>query len=135
MEAVFPPDFSRIGNRRYSTHSSNQKHKEPDSIRQDHRGIIIICGRKTTAKSNVKHRKSPEARKYLGHTKSSGSDTFLFYNRLQKIFFLYSLIEKRTLYLSMLFDHTSNNIMIPNYFQNLFWHHMCWLHQNDLFTV
>jgi hypothetical protein len=49
---------------------------------------------------------------YLGHTKSSGSGTFLLYSRLQEIFFLHSAIVEKKLYLSMLFDHTSSNIII-----------------------
>jgi len=43
---------------------------------------------------------------YLGHTKSSERDTLFSYRRLEEIFFLYSLIEKRLVYFSMLFDHS-----------------------------
>ncbi|CAF1624165.1 unnamed protein product [Adineta ricciae] len=52
---------------------------------------------------------------YLGHTESSGSDTFILHGGLLKVAFLYSLIEKKKLYLSMLFDYTSDNIMILKY--------------------
>ena len=45
--------------------------------------------------------------RYLGHTKSSGSGTLIPYRKLKETFFLYSLIEKRMLYFSMVFDHTS----------------------------
>jgi hypothetical protein len=52
---------------------------------------------------------------YLRHTKSSGSDTLFPYSTLKETFFLYSLIENKKLYLSMLFDHTSHNIMVINF--------------------
>jgi len=60
-------------------------------------------------------KKSNQFSIYLGHTKSSGNDTFLPYIRLKEIFFLYRLIEKKKLYLSMLFDHTSTSIITLNY--------------------
>jgi hypothetical protein len=50
--------------------------------------------------------------KYLGHTKSSDSGTFFAYRKLKKNFFSYKKIERLLLYLFMLFDHYSSNIIV-----------------------
>jgi hypothetical protein len=49
---------------------------------------------------------------HLKHTISSGSGTLFSYSMTEKIFFLYKVIEKSKLYLSMLFDHTSYNVIV-----------------------
>jgi hypothetical protein len=49
---------------------------------------------------------------YLGHTKSSEGGTFFSCRKLEKIFFFYEQVERLSLYLSMLFDHYSTNVMI-----------------------
>jgi hypothetical protein len=64
--------------------------------------------------------------KYLGQTKSSGTDTLFSYSTLKETFFLYSLIEKEKLYLSMVFDHTSTNIIRINFRYNIFRWYRCW---------
>jgi hypothetical protein len=43
--------------------------------------------------------------KYIGVSKSSGNDISVPHNKLDKNFFLHRMIEKKMLYLSMLFDH------------------------------
>src|ERR1700722_17624060 len=64
---------------------------------------------------------------YLGHIKSSDSDTFILYKKLKETFFLHSLIEKRMLYFSVLFDHTFTNILKIKLRSDLFRLHACWL--------
>ncbi len=49
---------------------------------------------------------------YLGHTKISEGGTFFSCRKLEKIFFFYEQVERLSLYLSMLFDHYSTNVMI-----------------------
>jgi hypothetical protein len=49
---------------------------------------------------------------YLGQSKSNGSNTLMPSNKLKKSFFSYEMIEKNTIYFSMLFDHTPVNIMV-----------------------
>jgi len=50
-------------------------------------------------------------RKYLGVSKSSDSDSLLLHSMIDKTFFLYRMIEKKILFLSMLFDRTSIDII------------------------
>lgn len=61
-----------------------------------YKGTIYSHSKNETIKSKVKTDLLPNGifPTYLGHTKSSDSDTFLLYSRLQEISFLYSLIEK-----------------------------------------
>jgi len=42
---------------------------------------------------------------YIGVSKSSGNDILVPHIKLDKSFFLHRMIEKKMLYLSMLFDH------------------------------
>ena len=44
---------------------------------------------------------------YLGQSKSTDGGTVISYKKLQETFSVYSLQEKRMVYFSMLFDHTS----------------------------
>jgi hypothetical protein len=48
---------------------------------------------------------------YLGQSKSSENDTLISYKKRKETFSLYILIEKRMLYFSILFDHTSAKII------------------------
>ena len=57
---------------------------------------------------------------YLGHTKSSDSDTLFLYSTMEEIFFPCSLIEKRKFYLSILFDHYSSNVLVIKILIKLF---------------
>ncbi len=52
---------------------------------------------------------------YLGQSKSNGSNTLMPSNKLKKSFFSYEMIEKNTIYFSMLFDHTPVNIMVAKF--------------------
>ena len=49
---------------------------------------------------------------YLGLSKSSGEGAFFSYIKLEKMFFYYQQIERLSLYLSMLFDRYSTNVII-----------------------
>ncbi len=53
-----------------------------------------------------------KAKKYLGQSKNSEPDIIFSYRPLGKIFFFYEQIERLLLYLSMLFDHYSTDIII-----------------------
>jgi len=50
--------------------------------------------------------------KYIGVSKSSGNDILVPHIKLDKSFFLHRMIEKKMLFLSMQFDHTSTNIIL-----------------------
>jgi hypothetical protein len=52
---------------------------------------------------------------HVGHTKSSESGTSFAYKKLKKKFFFYKKIERLLLYLSMLFDHYSSNIILAKF--------------------
>jgi hypothetical protein len=52
---------------------------------------------------------------YLGVSKSSVGGTLFSYRKLEEIFFYYGVIEQMMLYFSMLFDHTSTNIIVKNF--------------------
>jgi len=58
--------------------------------------------------------------KYLGHKKSISSDILFPYSKFEESFFLYSLIKKRKLYLSMLFDQTSTSMNLAPYSSKIF---------------
>jgi hypothetical protein len=60
----------------------------------------------------------------LGQSKSSGEGIVIPYKELYETFFLYSLIEKRMLYFSMLFHHTSTNIIIIKFRQRAVYNDM-----------
>ena len=49
---------------------------------------------------------------YLGQSKSSESDALISHLTLEKPFVLYGVIEKPMLCLSVVFDHSSTNIII-----------------------
>ena len=49
---------------------------------------------------------------YLGLSKSSDGGTFFSYRKFEKLFFFHQQIERHSLYLSMLIDHYSTNVMI-----------------------
>ena len=52
---------------------------------------------------------------YIGVSKSSGNDILVSLSKLDKSFFLHRMIEKKILFLSMLFDHTSGVIIIKKF--------------------
>jgi hypothetical protein len=72
------------------------------------------------AKNCLEYREHFIKKKYLGHTKSSGQPILFSYKLLRKIFFFYEKIERLLLYLSMLFDHYSIDIIIINLSEKLF---------------
>jgi hypothetical protein len=67
---------------------------------------------KQLAKNMAAQVKYSSSSKYLGQSKSSVVTILFPYRKLKEIFFFHIVIEKRMLYFSMLFDHTSTNIII-----------------------
>jgi hypothetical protein len=66
---------------------------------------------------------------YLCHTKSSGHRIVIAYSLVKKKFFFYEMIERLSLYLSILNDHYSIDIIHTNSQVNLFLSKSSWYQQ------
>ncbi len=94
--------------------------------------FFLRCGVKSSTKKCLN--------KYLGHTKSSEPYFLVSFLLLEKIFFSYKQIERLLLYLSMLFDKYSIDIMIMKSSWKLFscnsiWYQECVLSSIRIFFV